>query len=213
MVTNTQTLPFVVGPMTLDDIPEVMAIEKTAFPIPWPEQAYRHELLENPNAYFIVVRLTQLHECITPSAPGEESVSQKLLQLLLPRTPRPVLPVIGFAGLWLIVDEGHVSTIASHTDWRGRGVGELLLVSLLRESQRRNAATATLEVRVTNHVAQNLYTKYGFVEVGRRKRYYRDNNEDALIMTVEDFCQPAYQAKLDALEEALFVRLAEPPKR
>jgi ribosomal-protein-alanine N-acetyltransferase len=196
--------------MTLDDIPEVMAIEKTAFPIPWPEQAYRHELLENPNAYFIVVRLTQLHD---DSVPGDARSTQNLLQRLMPRPVRPAPPVIGFAGLWMIVDEGHVSTIASHKDWRGRGVGELMLVSLLRESQRRNAAFATLEVRVSNHVAQNLYTKYGFVEVGRRKRYYRDNNEDALIMTVMDFLQPAYQVRLDALEDALFTRLAASPDR
>jgi ribosomal-protein-alanine N-acetyltransferase len=196
--------------MTLDDIPEVMAIEKTAFPLPWPEQAYRHELLDNPNAYFVVVRLTQLQESI---AAKDANGSRNILQFLLPRTSRPVLPVIGFAGLWLIVDEGHVSTIASHVDWRGHGVGELLLVSLLRESQRRNALTATLEVRVTNHVAQNLYTKYGFVEVGRRKRYYRDNNEDALIMTVENFSQPDYRARLDALEAALYERLSTPPQR
>jgi ribosomal-protein-alanine N-acetyltransferase len=187
-----------------------MTIEKTAFPIPWPEQAYRHELLDNPNAYFIVVRLTQLHESVVR---GDAPETQNLLQRLMPWPVMPVLPVIGFAGLWMIVDEGHVSTIASHKEWRGRGVGELMLVSLLRESQRRNAAFATLEVRVTNHVAQNLYTKYGFVEVGRRKRYYRDNNEDALIMTVVDFLQPAYRARLDALEDALFTRLATSPDR
>jgi ribosomal-protein-alanine N-acetyltransferase len=194
--------------MTLDDIPEVMAIEKTAFPIPWPEKAYRHELLDNPNAYFIVVRLTQLADSIASAGADVAARSQTFLQRLLTRSPRPVLPVIGFAGLWMIVDEGHVSTIASHVAWRGWGVGELLLVSLLREAQRRNALTATLEVRVTNYVAQNLYAKYGFVEVGRRKRYYRDNNEDALIMTVQNFSRPAYRDRLDALEAALYARLA-----
>ena len=203
--------------MTLDDIPAVMAIEKTAFPLPWPEQAYRHELLENQNSYFIVVRLTQSRDGVneaktkgaSSSLPSLSSLT--LLQRLAARPVQPVRPVIGFAGLWMLVDEGHISTIASHVDWRGRGVGELLLVSLLREAQRRSAAFATLEVRVSNRVAQNLYAKYDFVEVGRRKRYYRDNNEDALIMTVENFRQPAYLAKLDALEQALFARLAARP--
>jgi ribosomal-protein-alanine N-acetyltransferase len=194
--------------MTLDDIPAVMAIERLAFPVPWPEQAYRHELLENPHGYFIVVRLTQQPDGTIPAERNETALPFNLFQRLTARAGRPARPVIGFAGLWMFVDEGHISTIASHPDWRGRGVGELLLVSLLREAQRRDAAFATLEVRVSNIVAQNLYTKYGFVEVGRRKRYYRDNNEDALIMTVENFRQPEYEVRLGALEQALFGRLA-----
>ncbi|MCL4507345.1 MAG: ribosomal-protein-alanine N-acetyltransferase, partial [Chloroflexi bacterium] len=78
----------------------------------------------------------------------------------------------------------------------------------LREAQRRSAIFATLEVRVSNTVAQNLYRKYGFSEIGRRKRYYRDNDEDALIMTVENFVEPEYRAQLDALERALREKLA-----
>ena len=118
------------------------------------------------------------------------------------------MTVVGFAGMWMFVDEAHVSTIASHVNWRGYGIGELLLLTLLREAQRRNAIFATLEVRVTNVVAQNLYKKYDFVEVGRRKRYYRDNGEDALIMTVQNFQEPIYNAQLNALERALWTKLA-----
>ncbi len=206
-MTNTQAVPFVIGPMTLDDIPDVMSIEKTAFPLPWPEQAYRHELLENKNGYFIVVRLKQLTggqaELSGSGALGNAAQKQSL------RLSPQVRSVIGYAGLWMFVDEAHVSTIASHVEWRGRGVGELLFVTLLREAQRRHAAFATLEVRVSNLVAQNLYTKYGFVEVGRRKHYYRDNNEDALIMTAESFRQKDYQDRLAELEQALFDRLAK----
>lgn len=197
--------------MTLEDIPAVMAIEKTAFPMPWPEQAYRHELLENQNAYFIVVRFREPGNGNGPANGSGRIISHMtFLQRLALRPARPVTPrpIIGFAGLWMFVDEGHISTIASHVDWRGHGVGELLLLSMLREGQRRNAAFATLEVRVSNRVAQNLYTKYGFTEVGRRKHYYRDNNEDALIMTVQNFQEPIYKAQLDALERALSERLS-----
>lgn len=188
--------------MTIEDISAVMAIEKTAFPIPWPEQAYRHEVLDNPNGYFIVA-------CLRSTEPPNEP--RHLLQRLVSRLPShaPARPIIGFAGLWMFVDEGHISTIASHTEWRGHGIGELLLVTLLREAQRRKAIMATLEVRVSNSVAQNLYSKYGFTEVGRRKRYYQDNGEDALIMTVENFTTPVYQAKFDALEAALWQRLTQ----
>lgn len=110
--------------------------------------------------------------------------------------------------MWMFVDEAHVSTIASHPAWRGRGVGELLLLSLMREAERRAAIFVTLEVRVSNTVAQNLYLKYGFEEVGLRKRYYRDNGEDALIMTVQHFQRPEYKQRLADLEQTLRRRLA-----
>ncbi|MCL5998270.1 MAG: ribosomal protein S18-alanine N-acetyltransferase [Chloroflexi bacterium] len=224
MVTEIRDEPFVVELMTLEDIPAVMAIEKTAFPIPWPEQAYRHELLENTNAYFIVVRLNQagrsnghvarrdierIDRNAAPDPVGRLtrfSLLQRLARVPL-KSVVGIRPVIGFAGMWMFVDEAHVSTIASHVSWRGHGVGELLLLSLLREAQQRNALFATLEVRVSNLVAQNLYRKYGFAEVGKRKHYYRDNGEDALIMTVENFREPIYNAQLDALERALRSRL------
>jgi ribosomal-protein-alanine N-acetyltransferase len=193
--------------MTLEDIPAVMAIEKTAFPIPWSQQAYRHEILDNPNGYFVVVRLRSAG--VHANEPGNGTAPHNLLQRLVGRaaTSSPQRTIIGFAGLWMFVDEGHISTIASHIEWRGRRVGELLLVTLLREAQRRKAIFATLEVRVSNTVAQYLYRKYGFTEVGLRKRYYQDNGEDALIMTVENFTQPAYHAQLDVLEKALWQRL------
>jgi [ribosomal protein S18]-alanine N-acetyltransferase len=209
VVTNIQDKPFVVDAMTLEDIPAVMAIEKTAFPIPWPEQAYRHELLENQNAYFIVVRSRQAADGNSNGrAPGPLSLFQRLTAITAKPAPRAG-PIVGFAGMWMFVDEAHVSTIASHADWRGHGVGEMLLLALLREAQRRDAIFATLEVRVTNYVAQKLYLKYGFVEVGRRKRYYRDNNEDALIMTVQNFREPIYKAQLDVLERRLMERLTQ----
>ncbi len=207
MAIDIQDALFEADDMTLEDIPAVMEIEKTAFPIPWPEQAYRHEILENRNGYFIVVRL---NKAATAVETDQRQVSRKLFGRLTGRPSRTVAPrpILGFAGMWMLVDEGHISTIASRTDWRGRGVGELLLVTLLREAQRRSAIFATLEVRVNNVVAQNLYRKYGFTEVGRRRRYYRDNDEDALIMTVENFVEPEYRAQLDALEQALRAKLA-----
>lgn len=96
----------------------------------------------------------------------------------------------GFAVLWMLHDEAHVGTIASAPAFRQRGVGELLLLELMAEALRRDAIFITLEVRVSNAAAQALYGKHGFVEVGRRKRYYPNNREDALIMTVEDFRAP-----------------------
>jgi ribosomal-protein-alanine N-acetyltransferase len=91
--------------------------------------------------------------------------------------------VVGFAGVWLMVDEAHITTFAVRKTWRRQGVGERLLLALLDLSRARGAREATLEVRPSNHPARRLYEKYGFALVGVRPRYYTDDNEDALIMT------------------------------
>lgn len=90
--------------------------------------------------------------------------------------------IIGFAGLWIIVDEGHITNIAVHPDYRKKGVGSALVDSLIEHSKKWGCSALTLEVRASNIPAQNLYSKYGFQSEGIRKNYYHDNNEDAIIM-------------------------------
>ncbi|NMM65388.1 ribosomal protein S18-alanine N-acetyltransferase [Clostridium sp. P21] len=90
--------------------------------------------------------------------------------------------IIGYAGMWLILDEGHITNIAVHPEYRGIGAGNLLLEALIEICRIECAHNMTLEVRKSNIVAQNLYKKYGFLEEGLRKGYYADNKEDALIM-------------------------------
>ena len=114
--------------------------------------------------------------------------------------------LVGFAGFWLIADEIHVSTIATHPDLRGRGLGELLLLNLLYESYTLPATMVTLEVRQSNLVAQALYRKYQFEEVGKRVRYYRDTGEDALLMTMP-LLNAQYHQFLDGMQAALWQRL------
>lgn len=90
--------------------------------------------------------------------------------------------VIGFMGVWIIVDEGHITNIAVDPSYRGKGVGNLLLKGMLDYCKSKNVIAMTLEVRASNIVAQNLYKKYGFIEEGLRKNYYEDSGEDALLM-------------------------------
>lgn len=90
--------------------------------------------------------------------------------------------VVGFAGLWIIVDEGHVTNVAVHPDFRRKGIGTLLMDKLMFISKNENLIGLTLEVRKSNLSAQNLYKQFGFVEEGVRKNYYSDNGEDAIIM-------------------------------
>ena len=93
--------------------------------------------------------------------------------------------VIGYAGAWIILDESHITNIAVAEAERGRGVGRKLTEALMQYISNLGAAYATLEVRVSNERAQNLYKSLGFVSVGRRKRYYEDNGEDAFLMVCE----------------------------
>jgi ribosomal-protein-alanine N-acetyltransferase len=89
--------------------------------------------------------------------------------------------------MWFIVDEAHIATIAVHPDFRRQGIGEQILIHALRAVQEEGARRAFLEVRAGNAAAQAMYLKYGFVVVGVRLHYYRDNNEDALLMNLDDF--------------------------
>ena len=93
--------------------------------------------------------------------------------------------VVGYAGAWIIMDESHITNIAVAEAFRGRGIGKQLTQALLQYLSNLGACYATLEVRVSNERAQNMYRSLGFVSVGKRKRYYEDNQEDAFLMVCE----------------------------
>jgi ribosomal-protein-alanine N-acetyltransferase len=188
--------PFVVEPMRLDSVPQVMTIERESFPLPWPEHAYRYELSHNKNSHYVVLR---------PGLAYVQNDLWKRLKRLWRRGSRP--PILGYGGFWLIAGEAHISTIAVAPAWRRRGLGELVLWSMLKQAILMGAFEATLEVRVSNHAAQNLYLKYGFERVGQRRRYYQDNGEDAWLMTVTDFSSESFQARLTQLGRVLQQRL------
>ena len=139
--------------MQAEDIPAVMAIDRGSFPNPWPENVYLYELRENHAAHLLVL------------------------------AHRDSCKIVGFVGYWLVVDEAHISTFAIHPDCRKRGLGGQMLAGMLRDAVARGAVSALLEVRAGNRDAQALYARYAFREVGRRRGYYRDNGEDALLMT------------------------------
>lgn len=195
----SEQLPYRVEPMTLADVDQVMNIERVAFSAPWSARAYRYEITENDHSTMLVVRLADAHK-----GPFKRLAHHVLARH--PNSPKPY-PVLGYAGFWLLVDETHICTIAVHPQWRNRGLGELLLLSLLNRSMKQGASRATLEVRVSNQAALALYRKYGFEVVSRRKRYYSNNNEDAYIMTTPPFETPEFQDNLDRCRKQLFNRL------
>jgi len=117
--------------------------------------------------------------------------------------------LVGFGGIWLMVDEAHITTMAVLPENRRSGVATALLLELLQEARRGGARVATLDVRVSNNEAQRLYRAFGFVEVGRRIRYYDDNGEDALVMTTQELESPEQQATEDHLRSQLKERLRD----
>jgi ribosomal-protein-alanine N-acetyltransferase len=111
--------------------------------------------------------------------------------------------IVAFGGIWLMVDEAHITTFAVAPPWRRQRIAERLLVALLDAAILREAREATLEVRLSNVAARRLYEKYGFRPVGVRPRYYSDDSEDALIMTTEPLASRAMVERLARLRRDL----------
>jgi ribosomal-protein-alanine N-acetyltransferase len=199
-------LPFVVESMRVEDIPEVVELERLAFPSPWPARAYRYEVTQNRLAHYYVAR-RQLPE--GPDRALEEQAPSLLrrIQTWTVNNKRDNRPMVGYCGFWIAAHEAHISTIAVDPRHRGRGIGQLLLMTAIEEAIDLNAVLMSLEVRVSNFVAQNLYRKYGFAVVGRRPRYYSDNREDALIMAADHINSPPYQRMFQQRRKQLLKRL------
>jgi ribosomal-protein-alanine N-acetyltransferase len=158
------------------DIDAVVAIEHVAFEQSWPATAFAQELRGNRAARYVVCEVAE----------GEGS-------------PR----IVGFAGLWLQFDQAHVVTVAVPPEERRHGYGRLLVHALLLVAESLGMTDATLEVRASNVAARGLYRRYGFHEVGERKRYYADNGEDAVIMTTEGFASAGHRERMDRLRSVL----------
>jgi ribosomal-protein-alanine N-acetyltransferase len=160
--------------MTLADVPTVGDLEILCFPVPWSPDTYRNELLHNRFGHYWVL------------SPESGTESEEVLP-----------PIVAYGGYWLMGDEVHIVTIATHPRLRRRGLSERLMLLMIGECRRAGASLVTLEVRVSNTAAQQLYSKLGFVEIGLRRGYYHDNGEDALLMTLflkEQADAPEYPA-------------------
>jgi ribosomal-protein-alanine N-acetyltransferase len=198
--------------MTQADVDEVSAVERECFATPWPASAYRRELRTPESNRYIVARYIgpqARHRGGHNGGPGWRRALERVLPwAAAPATPTSPYPIAGFAGLWLMVDEAHVTTIGVAPEHRGKHIGEMLFLALIDIALEMKANWLTLEVRVSNTVAQNLYRKYGMQIAGTRKRYYSDNGEDAYIMWSEPLSAPAFQERLAKLRAAFTERMA-----
>jgi [ribosomal protein S18]-alanine N-acetyltransferase len=143
--------------MELEDLDQVREIDRLSFSLPWPPTSYRFEIRENLGSILWVAESTSL--------PGERTV-------------------VGMIVVWMIMDEAHIATIAVHPDYRGRRIGRGLLAVALKEAIQKGAVESTLEVRANNFAAQAVYREFGYQVTGLRPQYYKDNQEDAVLMTL-----------------------------
>jgi ribosomal-protein-alanine N-acetyltransferase len=173
---------FACAAMTVADLPQVDALEVQAFPSPRSTTFYRQEVTQNQYANYRVIHVVPI-----PASGGDALV-------------------VAYGGYWLMADDAHIIAIAVHPDWRKQGLAEWLMLELVALAWSQGAQMVTLEMRAGNRAADALYRKLGFQEVGRRKRYYRDNDEDALLFSLEGL--------QDAItQNGLAVHLAEVRRR
>jgi ribosomal-protein-alanine N-acetyltransferase len=165
------------------DIPQVLDIERASFPTMWPQTVYQRELKNNMARYLVAYE---------PGAAAQDAVGEDstvgitgLVRRILRNPPaEPTTDrIIGMVGLWFMMGEGHVVTIAVRPECRRIGLGEVLLTLALETALEAQQDEVTLEYRISNDGARAMYDKYGFNQVGVRARYYTDNQEDAVLMT------------------------------
>jgi ribosomal-protein-alanine acetyltransferase len=145
--------------------------------------------------YFVAVEVED-DQATEGAAPDGQPAVRRLVQRFfggLPNEDGRRERVLGFVGLWCMMGEGHIVTIAVREEWRRQGIGELLLVAALDAAVEAVQDVVTLEYRVSNEAARALYEKYGFAQVGIRSRYYSDNHEDAVLMTTSPLHSSAFR--------------------
>ncbi len=194
------------------DVSALEDIEHEAFPTLSIATPFRREVRRENSLYLAAVRPWSsqeqseygMHVAYTLGLLGR---LRRLVADLLFKRATGIQPtaheyIAGVVGLWFVSDECHVVIIASRLRERRKGVGELLLIGALEAAVSRGSRTMTLEVRASNEAARALYRKYGFQDVGLRRRYYNDNNEDAVIMTTPPIQSEEYHKHFELLVRA-----------
>ncbi|MFC1903805.1 ribosomal protein S18-alanine N-acetyltransferase [Chloroflexota bacterium] len=199
-------MSYYVRPMRKEDIPQINKIDREAFPTQWPPPDYRRGL-QNPLARLIVAcdeeKMIAQPEVGTSPKKGISGLVPRIVRLFSHEHDKPEIQYIfGFASMWIMADEAHLTNIAVRHNYQRQGIGEQLLISIIDLATELNANIVTLEVRASNATAQRLYRKYGFAQAGVRTAYYTDNREDALIMSTESITSASFQARFQQLKQA-----------
>jgi ribosomal-protein-alanine N-acetyltransferase len=161
--------------MRAEDLNQAVQLDCMSFSLPWPPSAYQNELNNTGGKAWVAEQVLEAPLEYYSPLPGP------VADFVQPAGARAVVGVIV---VWLIVDEAHIATLAVHPELRRQGIARKLLCVSLKDAAKDGMLSALLEVRAGNETAQELYRKFGFEVVGRRMRYYQDNHEDAILMTL-----------------------------
>jgi ribosomal-protein-alanine N-acetyltransferase len=163
------------------DVNTVQEIEREIFATPWPRNAYYRELASRASAHYVVLR--------------QEGMVEMPSHFRLPDLDPSI---VGYGGMWRMYDEAHVTTIGVRRDLQRHGYGRILFAGLVQASYDMGAKWITLEVRTTNDNAMRMYEGFGFKVIGRRKGYYTDNGEDAIVMWSDSIHSPRFRRAFEA---------------
>ncbi len=188
--------------LTSDQIPAALELDHRALGGLWKWDGYQREI-ESPNSDLLVLR---------QKAEGRGQKEEGDSSLILGHSshsplPTPHSPLLALGCSWAIVEEAHITLLAVDPDYQQQGLGQAMLYALLAAAYQRQLERATLEVRVSNQAALALYTKFGFREAGRRKRYYQDTGEDALVLWRGGLRHPHFSQELQQWQEQVCDRL------
>lgn len=201
---------YIVRSMQDKDIPQALEIDREAFPTQWPRPSYssfKQELRNRLACYIVITK--PMENQITGQSSDHKGFFYMLRHLFDQErffgentTQQSKEYIVGIAGFWIMVDEAHITTLATRNSCRRQGIGERLLLHIIDTAAQLRADVVTLEARVSNKQAQALYEKYGFQKVGVRRAYYTDNGEDAVIMTTDSLTSSAFQSLFQRLKKA-----------
>lgn len=193
----------VIEELTEQDLPAVIQMDQECLGGLWTESGYRREI-DSPNSQLLILK---------PASQTSSSLSLSSSPPALqcePFAPPPTpnaTTIIGIGCVWFILEEAHITILAIHPPYRRQGLGQFLLITLLETAIQRQSKWATLEVRLSNQSAQKLYEKLGFIALGKRKKYYQDTGEDALILWNKGLQNPSFHNDLKYLQQQTLARL------
>jgi ribosomal-protein-alanine N-acetyltransferase len=168
-------------PLTVEQLSAAVALDQLCFGGLWTRSGYEQELNSPCSQLLVLEAATGLRDSGL-STQSSEILTQTSLRADVETAPTTKNSLVGLGCYWSILEEAHITILAVHPEYQRQGLGKFLLYALLRDARRRKLEWATLEVKPSNQAALSLYQKFGFTEAGRRRRYYKDTGEDALIL-------------------------------
>ncbi|MGQ9872653.1 ribosomal protein S18-alanine N-acetyltransferase [Leptodesmis sp.] len=217
--------------LTSDQIPAALELDRHALGGLWSWDGYQREL-DSPNSDLLVLKQkaeSQQSLVISPASLAEDKGRRtnepsivtgkgqrmKDKELEIPhltshiQNPTPHFPLLALGCSWAIAEEAHITLLAVDPAYQQQGLGQAMLYALLTAAYQRQLERATLEVRISNQAALALYTKFGFREAGRRKRYYQDTGEDALVLWRGGIQHPNFPQELQQWQKRVSDRLSQ----